>query len=78
MAKKQNQAAPQDIEAVTKTEAFFDKYQKQILYGILAVIVIAAAWIGYVQLVRNPNIQKANEALAKCEALFNADNYDNH
>jgi tetratricopeptide (TPR) repeat protein len=76
MAKKQNQAAPQDIEAVTKTEAFFDKYQKQILYGILAVIVIAAAWIGYVQLVRNPNIQKANEALAKCEALFNADNYD--
>ena len=73
MAKKQNQAAPQDIEAVTKTEAFFDKYQKQILYGILAVIVIA---IGYVQLVRNPNIQKANEALAKCEALFNADNYD--
>lgn len=76
MAKKQNQAAPQDIEAVTKTEAFFDKYQKQILYGILAVIVIAAAWIGYVQLVRNPNIQKANEALAKCEALFHADNYD--
>ena len=76
MAKKQNQAAPQDIEAVTKTEAFFDKYQKQILYGILAVIIIAAAWIGYVQLVRNPNIQKANEALAKCEALFNADNYD--
>ena len=76
MAKKQNQAAPQDIEAVTKTEAFFDKYQKQILYGILAVIVIAAAWMGYVQLVRNPNIQKANEALAKCEALFNADNYD--
>lgn len=76
MAKKQNQAAPQDIEAVTKTEAFFDKYQKQILYGILAVIVIAAAWIGYVQLVRNPNIQKANEALAKCEALFNVDNYD--
>ena len=41
MAKKQNQAAPQDIEAVTKTEAFFDKYQKQSLYGILAVIVIS-------------------------------------
>ena len=76
MAKKQQQAAPQNIEAVTKTEAFFDKYQKQILYGICAIVVIAAAWIGYVQLVRNPNIQKANEALAKCENYFNADNYD--
>ena len=76
MAKKQQQVAPQDIEAVTKTEAFFEKYQKQILYGICAIVVIAAAWIGYVQLVRNPNIQKANEALAKCENYFNADNYD--
>ena len=76
MAKKQTQQAAQNIEAVTKTEAFFDKYQKQILYGICAVVVIAAAWIGYVQLIRNPKIQKANEALAKCETLFNADNYD--
>ena len=76
MAKKQQLEAPQNIEAVTKTEAFFDKYQKQILYGICAIVVIAAAWIGYVQLVRNPNIQKANEALAKCENYFNADNYD--
>ena len=76
MAKKQQLEAPQNIEAVTKTEAFFDKYQKQILYGICAIVVIAAAWIGYVQPVRNPNIQKANEALAKCENYFNADNYD--
>lgn len=76
MAKKQQLEAPQNIEAITKTEAFFDKYQKQILYGICAIVVIAAAWIGYVQLVRNPNIQKANEALAKCENYFNADNYD--
>jgi len=76
MAKNQKKAAPQDIEAVTKTEAFFDKYQKQILYGICAIVVIAAAWIGYVQLIRNPQIQKANEALAKCENYFNASNYE--
>ena len=76
MAKKQNQQAAQDIEAVTKTEAFFDKYQKQIIYGICAIVVVAAAWIGYVQLVRNPKVQKANEALAKCESYFLADNYE--
>lgn len=76
MAKQQKQVAPQDIEAVTKTEAFFEKYQKQILYGICAIVVIAAAWIGYVQFLHNPKIQKSNEALAKCENYFNADNYD--
>lgn len=76
MAKQQQQVAPQDIEAVTKTEAFFEKYQKQILYGICAIVVIAAAWIGYVQFLQKPKIQKSNEALAKCENYFNADNYD--
>ncbi|MBR1665691.1 MAG: tetratricopeptide repeat protein [Bacteroidaceae bacterium] len=76
MTKQQQQVTPQDIEAVTKTEAFFEKYQKQILYGICAIVVIAAAWIGYVQFLQKPKIQKSNEALAKCENYFNADNYD--
>lgn len=76
MAKKQNPVAAQDIEAVTKTEAFFDKYQKQILYGICAIVILAAAWIAYVQFIRNPKIQEANEAMAKCENFFNAENYE--
>ncbi|MCR5181293.1 MAG: tetratricopeptide repeat protein [Bacteroidaceae bacterium] len=76
MAKKQNPVAAQDIEAVTKTEAFFEKYQKQILYCICAVVVIAAVWIAYVQFVRNPKIQESNEAIAKCETFFNAANYE--
>ena len=45
MAKKQVQQAPENIEAVTKTEAFIDKYKKHIVYGICAIIVIAAAII---------------------------------
>ena len=76
MAKKQNQPVVENIEAVTATEAFFEKYQKHILYGVLAVVVIAAAWIGYVQLVRTPKVQKANEAIALCESYFNSDNYE--
>ena len=31
MAKKQVQQAPENIEAVTKTEAFIEKYKKHIL-----------------------------------------------
>ena len=76
MAKKQPQVAVENIEAVSATEAFIDKYQKHILYGVIAIIVITAAWIGYVQLIRNPKIQKANEALFQCENYFANDNYD--
>ncbi len=77
MAKKKNKnAAPENIEVVTKTEAFFDKYKKQIIYGICAIVVIAAAIIAYMQFVLNPRIAKANDALAKCQTYFDADNYD--
>jgi tetratricopeptide (TPR) repeat protein len=76
MAKNQPKVATENIEAVTATEAFIDKYQKPILYGVCAIIVLTAAWIGYVQLIRNPKIQKANEALFQCENYFSNDNYD--
>ncbi len=77
MAKNQQKnAAPENIEAVTKTEAFIDKYKKHIVYGICAVIIIAAAIIAYVQFVSKPRAQKANEALFRCESYFQADNYD--
>ena len=77
MAKKQQMnAAPENIEAVTKTEAFIDKYKKHIVYCVCAIIVIAAAIIAYVQFVSKPRAQEANEALFRCENYFQADNYD--
>ena len=77
MAKKQRKnVAPENIETVSKTQAFIDKYKKHIVYAVLAIIVLAALVIGYMQFIRNPRIQKANEALAKCETYFQADNYD--
>ncbi|MCR4994800.1 MAG: tetratricopeptide repeat protein [Bacteroidales bacterium] len=76
MAKKNEKQAVENIEAVTKTEAFFEKYKKHILYGICAIVVIAAAIICYVQFIKNPREQKANEALASCEELFLSETYD--
>lgn len=76
MANKQNTKAPENIEAVSKTEAFIEKYKKHILYCVCAIVVIAAAAIAYVQFVRNPRNQKASEALSQCEALFQKDAYD--
>lgn len=74
--KKNNNAASENIEAVNVTEAFIDKYKKPIVYGVIAVIVLAAAIISYVQFVANPRAEKANVALSKCEAYFNAENYE--
>lgn len=76
MAKKQVQQAPENIEAVTKTEAFIDKYKKHIVYCVCAIVVVAAAIIGYTQFISKPRAQKANEALFRCETYFQADNYD--
>lgn len=76
MAKKQQNAAVENIEAVTKTEAFIDKYKKHIVYCICGIIVIAAAIIAYVQFISKPRAQKADEALFRCETYFQADNYD--
>ncbi len=76
MAKKQQNVAVENIEAVSKTEAFIENNKKTILYGVCAIVVIAAAIICYVQFIKNPREQKANEALALCETLFQKDVYD--
>lgn len=77
MAKKQQKnVAPENIEAVTKTEAFIDKYKKQIVYCVCCIIIVAAAIIAYVQFVSKPRAQKADEALFRCETYFQAEDYD--
>lgn len=76
MANKNNNVASENIEAVTVTENFIDKYKKHILYGVAAVIIVAAAIISYVQFVAKPRAEKASNALAKCETYFAAENFD--
>ena len=75
MAKKQNQTAPENIEAVNVTEAFFDKYKKEIVAAVIAVFVIAACIIGWNAYSGSRN-QKASEALFPCETYFGEENYD--
>lgn len=76
MAKKQQNQAPENIEAVSKTEAFIEKNKKAIIYSVCAIILIAAAIICYVQFWQKPHNQKANEALSACEELFLKEVYD--
>ena len=52
-------------ETLNKSEAFFLKYKKAIITGVLAVIVVVAGVVVYKQYVSAPREDKASTALAK-------------
>lgn len=63
-------------ETLNKSEAFFLKYKKAIIYGVLAVIVVIAGVIVYKQYVSVPREDKASTALAKGQEYFQQDLYE--
>ena len=63
-------------ETLNKSEAFFLKYKKAIIYGVLAVIVVIAVVIVYKQYVSAPREDKASTALAKGQEYFQQDLYE--
>ena len=78
MAKQNNQKSAQTPieETLTKHEAFFLKYQKQIIGAVVALVVIVAGCILYHNYVAVPNAQKANTVLAKGQEYFANDQFD--
>lgn len=63
-------------EQLNKSEAFFLKYKKAIIYGVIALIVIVAGYILYDNYVSGPREQKASTELAKSQELFNQEQFD--
>lgn len=61
---------------MNKSEAFFLKYKKAIIYGVIALIVIVAGCILYDNYVSGPREQKASTELAKSQELFNQEQFD--
>ena len=57
-------------ETLNKSEAFFLKYKKAIIVGVLAVIVVVAGVVVYKQYVSAPREDKASTALAKGQEYF--------
>lgn len=75
MAKKNQQKAPENIEVVNATEAFVDKYKKQIVACVVGVFVLAACIIGW-NAYSSSKAQEANEALFPCQTYFQEGNYE--
>lgn|SRR5574344_281641 len=73
---KNNQGSLNVNEALTNSEAFFDKYKKVILYVVAAIIIVIAGTILYKNYVAAPREEKASTTLAKGQEYFNQEAYD--
>ena len=76
MANNNQKAAPVEEQQVTKTEAFFEKYQKAIIGGVVAVIVIIVGVFLFNNYYLQPRADKASTELAKSQELFDQQQYD--
>lgn len=76
MANKNQQAAPELQEQVTKAEAFFEKYKKAIIIGVIALIVIVVGAILFNNYYLAPRETEASTELAKSQELFANEQYD--
>lgn len=77
MAKKD--VTPQDAaigEAINKTESFFEKNSKGVIWALVVIIVIAAAIFGYRKLVAEPRVEKAADMIAEAQYRFEQANPD--
>jgi tetratricopeptide (TPR) repeat protein len=58
---------------VAEIQHFWSKYSKQVTYGLSAIILIVAGFLGYKFLVQEPNEKKASEAMFHAEEYYRAD-----
>ncbi len=73
---KKNQATPTMEESLSQSEAFFLKNKNAIIGCVVAILVIIGGVILYNNLVKAPNEKEASTAIAKCQELFAAQQYE--
>lgn len=77
MSKKNKQVEVNEFdETIAASKSFFEKYQKQIVYGVGSILTIIIAALLINQFYITPRNEKANVALFPAEQLFRAGQYD--
>jgi tetratricopeptide (TPR) repeat protein len=61
--------------ALTKSEQFIERYQKLLIYGFSAVVVIIGLFFGYKKLIAEPRAEKAIAQMAAAQNYFEQGNY---
>ena len=76
MTNNNPQVAPVEEQQVSKTEAFFEKYKKAIIGGVVAVVAVIVCAILVNNYYLEPRSNEASTELAKSQELFDAQQYD--
>ncbi|HYJ38374.1 MAG TPA: tetratricopeptide repeat protein [Chitinophagaceae bacterium] len=63
-------------KTVDRTQEFWAKYSKQLSMGLLAIIVLVGGYLAYNSFFKEPNEQKAEEAVFRAEEYFRMDSLD--
>lgn len=62
MAKKENKKAVDDMQDLTKTESFFDKNKKTLMYVVIGLAVAVIGYFVYVKTVAEPHSEASQDA----------------
>ncbi|MFT3934605.1 MAG: tetratricopeptide repeat protein [Chitinophagaceae bacterium] len=73
MTDKINTPVTEERDAVEKVTGFWNKYSKQILIAVAAIVVVGGGIWGYNNFISGPNEKKATEAMRYAEAYFRKD-----
>lgn len=76
MANKIDFGANTNVQSLNTSEAFFAKYQKQIIIAVVAIVVVIAGLLLYKAYVSGPREEKASTAIAKGQDYFNQNQFD--
>ena len=77
MSKKSKQVEVNEFdETIAASKSFFEKYQKQIVYGAGSILALIIAVLLINQFYITPRNQKANEALYPAEQAYRSGQYE--
>ena len=62
MGKKQKSKNSDEMEQLTSTESFFDKYKKPLMIGGIGLVVVIIGYIGYKKFVSEPHAAESQDA----------------
>lgn len=60
-------------ETFARVQGFWEKFQKPLLAGLAAIVVIIGGWYGYNEYIAKPKEEKAAESLFKAQQYFSVD-----
>lgn len=76
MANNQVKRDQENKDALTQSQAFFERYKKPIIIAVVAIVVIVVGAFLYKAYVSKPRAEKASTELGKGQQYFNEGDYE--